>query len=191
MDFLSENICVFVSFLFFLQKFENGLPAHFCDPAASAYPGDVVHSHHGEGSDGGVDRPCPSGDACQLSCALCLISLSSPGGNGADWRTQTCGTTAASTTSQEFGCARPPKKLVKKEGLHKMPLVAPEIRGGFLFCRVASGGAGADGPLRGLLLGLLFGVPGPALHHVQGRTLLLHWTVSSLRRYQLSLTMCR
>lgn len=78
-----------------------------------------------------------------------------------------------------------------KEDLHKTQLVAPDIREGFLSCRVASGGAGADGPLRGLLLGLLFGVPGPAVHHVQGRTLLLHWTVSSLRRYQLSLTMRR
>lgn len=190
MDLFSENIYVFVFFVFcrrlkmaYLLIFVILLHLLTLAMLFIATMEKVVR--------GGIDRPGPSGAACQLSCALCLISLSSPGGSGADWRTQTCGTTAASTTSQEFGCARPPKKLVKEEELHKMQLVAPEIRGGFLFCRVASGGAGADGPLRGLLLRLLFGVPGPALHHVQGRTLLLHWTVSSLRRYQLSLTMCR
>lgn len=125
---------------------------------------------------------------CTVS--LCLISLLSPGGSGAVWRTQTCGTTAGSTTSQEAGCVHPPRKQVQEQDCS----IKTQLRNtnGCLisFSRVASGGAGPDGPLRGLLLGLLFGVPGPALHHVQGGTLLLHRTVSSLRRYHRSVTMC-
>lgn len=39
--------CLFV----FLQGIKNGVPADVCHPAASDDPGNVVHSHHGEGSD--------------------------------------------------------------------------------------------------------------------------------------------
>lgn len=39
----------------------------------------------------------------------------SPGGYGMGWRTQTCGTTVGSTTSQEPGYVHPPKKLVNKD----------------------------------------------------------------------------
>lgn len=49
------------------------------------------------------------------SVSLCLVSLLSPGGSGAVWRTQTCGTTAGSTTSQEAGCVRPPRKQVQEQ----------------------------------------------------------------------------
>lgn len=47
----------------------------------------------------------------RLSCAISVWSL---GGCGMAWRTQTCGTTVGLTTSQEPGCVRPPKKLVKQ-----------------------------------------------------------------------------
>lgn len=64
--------------------------------------------------------------------------LSSPGGSGAVWITQTCGTTAGLTTSQEHGCVRPPKKLVKqtktnqKNNFHKTQ-VTPEFEDVFFF----------------------------------------------------------
>ena len=48
--------------------------------------------------------------------------------------------------------------------------------------RLAPVRAGADGSVGGLLLHLLPGVPGPAVHHVQGGSLLLHWPLSGLRR---------
>lgn len=50
------------------------------------------------------------------------------------------------------------------------------------FLRVAPGSAGPDGPVGGLLLRLLLGVPGSTFHDVQGRTLLLHRPVSSVCR---------
>ena len=48
--------------------------------------------------------------------------------------------------------------------------------------RLAPVRAGVDGSVGGLLLHLLPGVPGPAVHHVQGGSLLLHWPLSGLRR---------
>lgn len=54
---------------------------------------------------------------------------------------------------------------------------------------MATGSAGTDGPLGGLCLSLFFGVFGSTVHHVQGWTLLFHWAVSNLRRYQWSVIM--
>lgn len=50
------------------------------------------------------------------------------------------------------------------------------------FFRMAPGSAGLNGSLSGLLIGLLPGVPGSAVHHVSGRSLLLHRIVSNLCR---------
>lgn len=121
----------------------------------------------------------------------CLISLWSPGGCGMGWRTLTYGTTVGSTTSQEHGCAHPQKNLVASISLSllKKDYTNPNVKIKsniedvmFSLLRVASGSSGLDGPLSGLLLSFLLGLPGSAVHHVQGRTLLLHWTVSSLCR---------
>lgn len=118
----------------------------------------------------------------------CPISLWSPGGSGTAWRTQTYGTTVGLTTSQEPGCVHPPKKLVGDNSFLHISIKVTWTEQGKsefwlweCFLRLASGSAGPDGPLCGLLLCLLFGVSGSTLHHVQGWTLLLHWALSSLR----------